>query len=163
MIWSFFPLPLTSTPSLRPYPAFTRTLMRGKPQRAPGQEVHLTDRRGPISRTATGKPMASPRLLFTSIHLRERFPRICSLTICRLSRKSSQPPRRPMALALMKTMVVGPTLTSLGSMTRGLYVASSASATTSLMAATPTMAATSLHGHDTRRQRLHTTSTRHDR
>jgi hypothetical protein len=80
-----------------------------------------------------------------------------------LSRKSSRLPRELLAPAPTKTIAVGQAPTSLGSMTRGLYIISSASATTSSMAVTPTTVATSSHGHDVRRQRLRTASTCHDR
>jgi hypothetical protein len=77
--------------------------------------------------------MASPRLLFTSIHLRERFLRIYRLTIR----------RRPLAPAPTKMMPVGPAPTSPGSMTQGLYVALSASTTTSSTMVASITAATS--------------------
>jgi hypothetical protein len=106
------PLPLTSTPSLRPCPAFTRTSTRGRSQRTIGQEVLEADQCGPVSRTAMGKPAASPQLQFTLIHLRERFPWIYRLAMCRLLQNSSRPPRWPLAPAPMKTTAVGPAPTS---------------------------------------------------
>jgi hypothetical protein len=135
-------------PSLRPCPAFACTPTRDRPQRTTGQEVPEADQCGPVSRIATGKPAASPRLQLTLIHLRERFPQISRLTMRRLSRNSSRPPRRPLAPAPTKMTAVGPAPTSLGSMTRGLYVASSTFATTSSTAAIPTTLATSSRGHD---------------
>jgi hypothetical protein len=158
MIWSFF-RPSVDIDAISEALSNLRLCNdEGRPSRATRQEVPRANRRRSISCTTTRSPMANPRLQFILIHLRERFSRICRLTIRRLSRKYSRLPRRPLAPIPTKTTAIGPVPTSSGLTTQGLYVVSSASATTSM-----TAAATSSHGHNVGGQRLRTASTRHDR